>query len=322
MARCDELEKLRNQREEKRLAVHAAAIRQLLDTPDGSAWDFIQQHFNELYSVKENVAELRKAILQLAVMGKLVPQDPNDPPASELLKEIEAEKQRLIKAGKIKKQKSLPPIKQEEMPYEMPNGWEWVMLGELAEFINGDRGKNYPNREEYVSEGIPWINTGHIKPDGSLTLRDMYFITQDKFKSLKSGKIQLGDLVYCLRGATFGKTAIVDPYAEGAIASSLMIIRPFPPISKHYMYQYLISPVGRSQIFRFDNGSAQPNLSANSVGFYVYPLPPLPEQHRIVARIEQLMALCEQLDQQINASTSKKTELLNALPIYKEMLCV
>src|SRR5690606_37205410 len=96
MARCDELEKLCKQREEMRLAVHSAAIKQLLDAPDGAAWDFIQQHFGDLYTVKENVAELRKAILQLAVMGRLVEQDPNDPPASELLKEIEAEKQRLI----------------------------------------------------------------------------------------------------------------------------------------------------------------------------------------------------------------------------------
>ncbi len=142
MARCDELEKLRKQREEKRLAVHAAAIKQLLDAPEGSAWDFIQQHFGELYTVKENVAELRKAILQLAVMGRLVPQDANDPPASELLKEIEAEKQQLVKAGKIKKPKPLPPIKPEEVPYELPQGWEWVRLDDLAEIVNGDHGKD------------------------------------------------------------------------------------------------------------------------------------------------------------------------------------
>src|SRR5690606_4161006 len=92
IARCDELKKLRTERDEKRLAVHAAAIKQLLDAPDGTAWDFIQQNFGELYSVKENVVVLRKAILQLAVMGRLVEQDPNDPPASDLLKEIEAEK--------------------------------------------------------------------------------------------------------------------------------------------------------------------------------------------------------------------------------------
>ena len=142
MAWCDTLEKLRKERVEKRLAVHAAAIRQLLDptfTPlNIQVHNFLFSHFGELYTVKENVAELRKAILQLAVMGRLVPQDPKDQPASELLKEIEAEKRRLVKAGKIKQPKPLPPIKPEEVPYELPRGWEWVRLGELnPEYQNG-----------------------------------------------------------------------------------------------------------------------------------------------------------------------------------------
>lgn len=316
MARCGELEKLRAERERLRLTVHAAALNRVLaynGETSSDAWRFITRHFGELYAVKPNVAELRKAILQLAVMGKLVPQDPNDPPASELLKEIEAEKQRLMKEGKIKAPKPLPAIKPEEMPYELPQGWEWVRLGAIGEFINGDRGKNYPNRDEYVPEGIPWINTGHIEPDGTLTQGDMHFITREKFNSLNSGKIEPGDLVYCLRGATFGKTAIVDPYKEGAIASSLMIIRPIYPCSNRYFYRYLTGPIGRSQIFRFDNGSAQPNLSANSVRLYVFPLPPLPEQHRIVAKIDQLMALCDTLERQIDAAAGKRTELLNAV---------
>ena len=273
----------------------------------------LEQHFDTAFAAPDGIKKLRTLILTLAMRGKLVEQDPNDPSASELLNEIEVEKQRLVKAGKIKKPKPLPPINPEEVPYELAQGWEWVRLGELAEFINGDRGKNYPNREEYVPDGIPWIDTGHIEPDGSLTRREMYFITRGKFESLNGGKIQLGELVYCLRGATFGKTAIVDPYAEGAIASSLMIIRPYAPISNRYLYQYLIGPVGRSQIFRFDNGSAQPNLSANSVRLYVYPLPPLSEQHRIVARIDQLMALCDTLEQQIDAATRKQTKLLGAV---------
>jgi len=319
MARCDELEKLRAEHEQKRLAVHTAALNRLLAAQErdsfAEAWQFITRHFGRLYSVKENVAELRKTILQLAVMGKLVPQDPNDPPASTLLKEIEAEKQRLVKEGKIKKAKPLPEIKPKEAPYRLPEGWEWVRLGFISEFINGDRGKNYPNKEEYVSEGIPWINTGHIERDGTLTLSEMNFITRDKFNSLRGGKIQKGDLVYCLRGATFGKTAIVDPYDEGAIASSLMIIRPVEPVSKEFIYRYLVSPTGRSQIFRFDNGSAQPNLSANSVRLYTFPLPPLPEQQRIVAKIDQLMTLCDQLEKQIYATAGKQTDLLNAVMV-------
>jgi type I restriction enzyme S subunit len=317
MARCDELEKLRAEHDQRRIAAHTAAMNRLLTATYvdtfSAAWAFIARNFGELYSVKENVAELRKAILQLAVMGKLVPQNPNDQPASKLLKEIATEKKRLVKEGKIKAPNPLPEIKPEEIPFELPKGWEWVRLGYMAEFINGDRGKNYPNRDEYVPEGIPWINTGHIEPDGSLAKRDMNFITREKFDSLNGGKIASGDLVYCLRGATFGKTAMVDPYTEGAIASSLMIIRPFSPCVNRYLYRYLVSPIGRSQIFRFDNGSAQPNLSANSVRLYVYPLPPVAEQRRIVAKIDQLMALCDELEQQIDAATGKRTALLNAL---------
>jgi len=317
MARCDDLEKLRTEREQKRRSIHTAALKQLLDVQASDkfadVWKFITQNFSELYAVKENVAELRKAILQLGVMGKLVPQNPNDQPASQLLKEIEAEKKRLVKEGKIKAPKPLSTIKLEDMPYALPQGWEWVRLGYIGDFINGDRGKNYPNREEYVSEGIPWINTGHIEPDGFLTQSEMYFIRRNKFESLNGGKIAPGDLVYCLRGATFGKTAIVDPYSEGAIASSLMIIRPYRQCSNRYLYRYLVSPLGRSQIFKFNNGSAQPNLSSSNVQLYIFPLPPLPEQHRIIAKIDQLMTLCDALEKDINNATGKQTELLDAV---------
>ena len=111
MEQCDRLEKIREEHHQKRLIIHTAARDRLLNAIDknnlNQSWNFIHDNFGELYSVKENVSELRKIILQLAVMGKLVPQDPNDPPASELLKEIEAEKQKLIQEGKVKKQKLL-----------------------------------------------------------------------------------------------------------------------------------------------------------------------------------------------------------------------
>jgi type I restriction enzyme S subunit len=192
MACCDALETLRKQQEDKRLAVHAAGIKQLLDTPDGSAWDFIGQHFGELYTVKENVAELRKAILQLAVMGRLVPQDPNDPPASELLKEIKAEKQRLLKAGKIKKNKALQPIKPADFPYELPQRWEWVRFGELLVFgpKNGysPRAVNYetPVRSLTLSATTSGTFKGehskyideHIEGDSNLWLQDGDILVQ------------------------------------------------------------------------------------------------------------------------------------------------
>ncbi|WP_408603374.1 restriction endonuclease subunit S, partial [Salmonella enterica] len=246
MSLCDQLE----QHSLTSLDAHQQLVETLLTTLTDSQnadeltenWARISEHFDTLFTTEPSIEALKQTILQLAVMGKLVPQDPNDEPASELLKRIAQEKAQLVKDGKIKKQKPLPPISDKEKPFEVPEGWEWCKFGLISEFINGDRGSNYPNKNEYVVHGIPWINTGHIEKNGTLSITDMNFITEKKFNELRSGKIQSGDLVYCLRGATFGKTAFVKPYESGAIASSLMIIRPFIREMGEYIYNYLISP--------------------------------------------------------------------------------
>ena len=317
MALCDQLE----QQTEASIDAHATLVETLLATLTNSAdaaeleqnWTRIADHFDTLFTTDHSIDQLKQTVLQLAVMGKLVPQDPNDEPAAVLLEKIAAEKAQLVKEKKIKKQKALPPIDEDEKPFALPEGWEWVKFGQLSEFINGDRSKNYPNRNEYVATGIPWINTGHIEPDGTLTTDDMNFITESKFDTLRSGKIRPADLVYCLRGATFGKTAFVTPYEHGAIASSLMIIRPFKSELGTFFFKYLTSPFGRSQIFRFDNGSAQPNLSANSVMLYAFPCPPLSEQHRIVAKVDQLMALCDQLKARLQQAQQTQLHLADSL---------
>ncbi|EHD5464325.1 restriction endonuclease subunit S [Escherichia coli] len=314
---CDQLE----QQSLTSLDAHQQLVETLLGTLTDSQnaeelaenWARISEHFDTLFTTEASVDALKQTILQLAVMGKLVPQDPNDEPASELLKRIAQEKAQLVKEGKIKKQKPLPPISDEEKPFELPEGWEWCKFGLTSEFINGDRGSNYPNKNEYVSQGIPWINTGHIEKNGTLTVTEMNFITEGKFNELRSRKIQKGDLVYCLRGATLGKTAFVIPYETGAIASSLMIIRPFITEMGGYIYNYLTSPFGRSQIYRFDNGSAQPNLSANSVMLYSFPCPPLTEQYRIFSQVGLLHELCDKLKTRIKTAQQTQLHLADAL---------
>ncbi|EOG7671878.1 restriction endonuclease subunit S [Vibrio cholerae] len=317
MALCDQLE----QQTEASLDAHQVLVETLLATLTNSQdatelmanWARISEHFDTLFTTEQSIDQLKQTILQLAVMGKLVLQDPTDEPAAKLLERIAEEKAQLVKEKKIKKQKALPPIAEDEKPFELPKGWEWVKFGELSEFINGDRSKNYPNKDEYVDQGIPWINTGHIEPDGTLTTKDMNFITKEKFDTLRSGKIIHTDLVYCLRGATFGKTAFVSPYVEGAIASSLMIIRPYNVSLREFFYTYLISPFGRSQIFRFDNGSAQPNLSANSVMLYAFPCPPIEEQIRITTKVRELFLMCDQLKQRLRDSQQTQLQLTDAI---------
>lgn len=316
MALCDKLEAqqqarrtLQNKLRKSTLqAVASAASPHELEV----GWKRLSGNFGRLFRLPEDVADLRGLILDLAMRGYLVTQDATEESAIVLRQNLANKRRELSKVRKLKIQDSLSLSDEENLPFNVPTGWKWIRFGESAELINGDRGKNYPNKDEYVSVGVPWINTGHIEPDGTLTRHHMNFISRDKFRSLNGGKIESGDLVYCLRGATFGKTAFVTPYEEGAIASSLMIIRPIISGLSRFLYYYLISPLGRSQIFRFDNGTAQPNLSANSVGLFSYPLPPLQEQFRIANRIEQLIEGCDVLELQLRQSAEVAGRLATA----------
>lgn len=257
------------------------------------------------------VTRLRELILTLAVQGKLVPQDPADEPASELLKKIRAEKNRMIAAGTIKRGKPVAEISSEEEPFDLPQGWEWVRLSMLATFENGDRGSNYPSRDKFVDEGIAFINAGHLK-DECVDLSGMNYITQQNFDLLRSGKVCRNDILYCLRGS-LGKFALVASDSSGAIASSLVIIRITEPIVHAYLMKYLSSPLAISQMRRFDNGTAQPNLGAGDLAKFVVPLPPLAEQSRIVTRVEKLMRLCDALEAKGQLETTQHAQLVSTL---------
>jgi len=163
--------------------------------------------------------------------------------------------------------------------------WQSVNLGSVVQLINGDRGKNYPSQKDFINDGIPFINAGHIQ-EGSIQFESMNYISQNKFDLLGSGKIQQNDILYCLRGS-LGKTAIIQNFDKGAIASSLVIIRPSKDITIKYLYYFLTSYLGQAEIHKYDNGSAQPNLSAASVKAYTIPLPPLEEQKRIAAILDK-----------------------------------
>ncbi|WP_281184759.1 restriction endonuclease subunit S [Trichlorobacter lovleyi] len=309
MARCDELKKLRNQREQKRLDVHKAALNSLLSASEtnscASSWSFITRNFSELYSVKENVAELRKAILQLAVMGKLVPQDPNDQPATELLKEIEADKKRLVKEGKIKAAKPLPPIKPEEVPYQLPNGWEWVRLGELG---ISQTGTTPPSKDrENFGNFIPFVGPGDIK-NGSIDYSGEGLSEQgvSKGRLIDANSV----LMVCI-GGSIGKHAINE--RDTTCNQQINTLTPYSPVLVKYIYSVMAAVYFQSAVISQAGGSATPIINKQKWSGIPVPISPLPEQHRIVARIDQLMALCDALEQQIYDATNKQAELLNAL---------
>tara|TARA_Y100000589_G_scaffold328806_1_gene373740 strand:+ start:366 stop:2162 length:1797 start_codon:yes stop_codon:yes gene_type:complete len=295
---CDQLEK----KQENKIEIHNTLVTSLLDTLCSSIahptqfaynWKLILENFDTLFTTEDSLDQLKQTILKLAFNGKLVSQDHKEEPACEILKKTAKEKNELIQKGLIKKQK-LPPIENNESyRYELPPSWVWTPLIDICVLENGDRSENYPNKSMLVKEGIPFINAGHLQ-NGKISSVINSFITEERFKILNSGKFHEGDILFCLRGS-LGKSAIVNGFNRGAIASSLVIVRPLSSINENFLQYYFDSPLSKQMINLYDNGTAQPNLSATDLGKFYIPLPPSKEQKRIVDKINELMSICNQL---------------------------
>lgn len=278
----------------------------------------IEQIFEQIDSLEQNKSDLKTAvkqakskILDLAIHGKLVPQDPNDEPAEELLKRIATSDNRpyekileesnpsTCEAGGSSLQTSHLPqhafesVQKDEAPFELPQGWAWTRLEYVCKLFNGDRGENYPSKKDYQENGIPFINAGCLN-DENIDYSVANYITEKKYDSLRAGKIQKDDILYCLRGS-LGKIGLVSNNVKGAISSSLCIFRTNANIIPEFFLNVLKSSVIKTQQKSVDNGTAQPNLAAKDVLNYLIPLPPLNEQTRIVNKIEELFIILDQI---------------------------
>ena len=250
----------------------------------------------ELKAFNEQIGTLtKKAILQEAVQGKLVPQIAAEGNAKDLLEEIKKEKAKLVKEGKIKKEKPLPEITEDEIPFDIPESWCWCRFSAIFQIINGDRGKNYPAKSTLSKQGIPFISALNLKNNTVEKDDQLLCVSESQYNKLGSGKLEKGDMVVCIRGS-LGKHGIF-PFEKGAIASSLVIVRQFnnSEILYKFLNIYLDSSLFNQEIKNYDNGTAQPNLAAESFKQFLFPLPSLAEQKRIVVAIEKMLSLCEKL---------------------------
>ncbi|EKE68383.1 restriction endonuclease subunit S [Oceanibaculum indicum] len=250
--------------------------------------------YEKVAEAPDAIARLRRFVLDLAVRGKLVPQDPADEPADQLLEHASIVRKGRIQTGELREAKGIRTPSRTEWLFDIPQNWSWSVADQLWDFENGDRSSNYPSRDQLVDDGIPFVNAGHLV-NGRISLEEMNFITAEKFASLGGGKLRQGDQVYCLRGS-LGKHAVFDLDRDAAIASSLVILRPVISDCVPYLSLYFDSDIAQTMLRRFDNGSAQPNLSSANLRKYEVPLPPLAEQRRIVAKVEELMALLDQME--------------------------
>ena len=267
-------------------------------------------NLDEYIHIPGGIDRLKKMILHLAVSGQLVPQNPSEGTGEQLYQQIQAEKQKLIAEGKIKKQKPMPKISDDEVPFEIPETWDWVRLGSIYRFINGDRGKNYPSKDKLQATGeIPFFSAVNLS-NKKISSEKLLFLTTEQFEALGSGKVRLNDLVICIRGS-LGKFAISN-YDTGAIASSLVILRNNTDhlAITEFRANYLETPLFYTEIKRYDNGTAQPNLSASDLMKFILPLPPLAEQKRIVAKVDSLFALIDQLAAEYTAEQAERGKLV------------
>jgi type I restriction enzyme S subunit len=191
--------------------------------------------------------------------------------------------------------------------------WPQKTLRDLCLFENGDRGSNYPSKSARTATGIPFINAGHLTEHG-LDLAEMDYISRDRFDLLSNGKIRPGDILFCLRGS-LGKFASVGDLQEGAIASSLVIVRPSSGLLRGFLIAYFRSPICQKMIEDFKNGAAQPNLSAESLRQFVIPVPPISTQIAVVEELEELRAATQRLtsiyQHKVDAFEAMKKALLH-----------
>ena len=237
---------------------------------------------------------LRKKVIDLAIQGKLTQQLPEDGNAEDLYTQIQEERVKLIKEGKIKQEKPLPEISDDEIPFEIPSNWKWMRLIDVAVIINGDRGKNYPAKSSLSRSGtIPFISALNLNGKSVSEDENLLYLSEKQYDALGSGKLIKNDIVVCIRGS-LGKHGRY-PYDTGAIASSLVICRAicFPNEMGDYIMRWLDSSMFPKEIDKYDGGSAQPNLAAENLKKFLIPIPPIEEQKRIVNVIDDIF---DQLD--------------------------
>ena len=204
----------------------------------------------------------------------------------------------LIKDGKIKKEKPLPPITTDEIPYELPIGWSVARLNEIVNFENGDRSSNYPTEDEYVASGIPFWGAKDIINNKLQVNPGLRFINKSKFDELRSGKLKDKDFICLLRGSV-GKWAeftIDNEWTTGFINAQMVIIRLLDLVLSNWFKIYLNSPLFIEQVSKVTTGSAVAQMSAKDLSNFIILIPPLAEQQRIVTKVEELMQIVDELE--------------------------
>lgn len=312
MALCDRLEAARAEREATRDRLAAASLARL-NTPNPETFPadarFALDALPALTTRPDQVKQLRQAILNLAVWGKLVPQDPGDEPASALVASIARTKIRMIQSGELRRDKPLPPIVASDLPFDLPSGWAWVRLGEISLMVtSGSRDW----AQHYADEGAIFVRMGNLS-------KGHYRLRLDQIQRVKPPaggegtrtRLEAGDVLISITGDVGMLGLVPEGFGDAYINQHTAMVRPMPPMKGRYLPEFFCSPFAQNQ-FNAPQRGIKNSFRLTDVTEFVVPLPPLAEQRRIVAKVDGLMALCNQLEVSLATASTTRAKLLEA----------
>ena len=321
MALCDHLEQQQTDSNDTHQILVETLLATLTNATDlkesAKAWQRIANHFDTLFTNEQSIDQLKQTILQLAVMGKLVPQDLNDEPVKVLLGRIAKEKARLIKEGKIKKQKILSEISEDEKPFELPPRWEWGFMPQAVThdkyaIKRGPFGSSL-RKSYFVPSGYKvYEQQNAINDDFSV---GEYYVDKKKFNELKAFEVVPNNIIISCSG-TVGKVAVAPSNMEPGIINQALLKLSLNESVLTNDYFKILFPAFYMKTETLSNlqGTAQKNMvSVDTLKKEPFPLPPLSEQHRIVAKVDELMALSDTLKARLNNAQTTQVQLADSI---------
>lgn len=313
MALCDQLES----QTEASIEAHQTLVKSLLETLTNAkdadelneSWQRISEHFDALFTTEDSIDQLKQTILQLAVMGKLVKQDPNDEPASKLLERIAAEKEQLIKDKKIKKQKALASISNSEKEFELPKGWAWCRLADAIDVRDG----THDSPKDAIGENTYPLVTSKDFDNGNIDFESARRISEkDHFEINKRSFVEVEDILFSMIGGNIGNQVMVlDPRPFSI--KNVALFKYFTKNATNPKYVKIFTANLAHTLQREASGGAQPFVSLGKLRSLVFALPPVNEQLRIVNKVEQLELLCDSLTSQLRDLNKTCSELSDAI---------
>ncbi len=264
--------------------------------------DISAEHTHQLNLIKQ----LRQAFLREAMLGKLVKSSNTKETGQQLLEKIKAEKAQLIAEKKLKKEKELSPITEDEIPFEIPEHWAWCRLGEICTKIGSG---STPKGSNYSEIGKPFFRSQNVHDNG-LVYEDIKFVSDEVQKQMNGTVVLSDDILLNITGGSMGRCALVPTdFEEGNVSQHVCIIRPLS-LDNIFLHKLVLSPYFQKLIFSSTTGAGREGLPKYNLEQFIIPLPPLHEQEQIIAKLEELMVFCDGLEQSIKESQGYNEKLL------------